>query len=84
MTTHELKIPYDDAMLASLGKTREEIEQHMRFVMAAKLFELGELSSGQGAKLCGMTRVRFLLKLHEVGVAVIDLDEDEIADEFRP
>ncbi len=83
VTTHELKVPYDDALLRSLGKTREEVEDHMRLAMAAKLFELGELSSGRAARLCGMTRVRFLLKLGEVGVSAIDLDDAEIEREMR-
>jgi hypothetical protein len=83
VTTHELKVAYDDALLRSLGKTREELEEHMRFVMAAKLFELGELTSGRAAKLCGMTRVRFLLKLGDIGVSPIDLDDGEIEREIR-
>jgi hypothetical protein len=47
--------------------------------MRSKLFELGRLSSGRAAQLCGMDRVTFLLSLHRVGVAAIDLDEPFIA-----
>ena len=36
------------------------------------------LSSGMAAKLAGMDSVSFLLSLHQYGVAMIDLDEDEL------
>ena len=32
--------------------------------------------------ICGMDRVTFLLSLHRVGVAAIDLDDRELDDEF--
>ncbi|MBI4537415.1 MAG: UPF0175 family protein [candidate division NC10 bacterium] len=51
--------------------------------VAAKLYELGRLSSGKSAELCGMDRVTFLLSLHRVGVPAIDLDEREMEEEFR-
>lgn len=46
--------------------------------MAVKLFEMKKLSSGMAAQLIGMDRVSFLLNLHHFGVAMIDLEEDEL------
>ncbi|QPB72171.1 UPF0175 family protein [Magnetovirga frankeli] len=47
--------------------------------MASKLYEMGKLSSGMAAQMLGMGRVEFLMQLGQYGVALIDLDEDELA-----
>ncbi len=47
--------------------------------MAVKLFEMKQLSSGIAASLVGMDRLSFLLNLHRFGVAMIDLEESELA-----
>lgn len=80
---HQLTIEYPDDLLVALGANREQFEQEARFALAAKLFELGRLSSGKAARLAGMDRVTFLLSLNRVGVAMLDLDETEMADERR-
>lgn len=81
--TGMVRVTLDDDDARLLGKSKEEAEAHLRFVMAAKLYELSEMTLGQAAQLCGMVRPRFMLKLHEVGVSVIDLDEAELKDELR-
>lgn len=79
----QLTIEYPDELLVALGANREQFEQEARFTLAAKLFELGRLSSGAAARLAQMDRVTFLLSLHRVGVAMLDMDEQEMADELR-
>lgn len=49
-----------------------------RFIFAALVFERGWLSSGKAALLAGLDRVTFLTNLHRVGIAVLDLDEEEL------
>lgn len=80
---HQLTIEYPDDLLVALGANREQFEQEARFALAAKLFEMGRLSSGKAARLAGMDRATFLLSLHRVGVAMLDLDEMEMEDERR-
>ena len=46
--------------------------------MAVKLFEMKRLPSGIAAELAGLDRVTFLMNLHQYGVAMIDLGEDEL------
>jgi len=79
----QLTIEYPDDLLVALGANRAQFEQEARFTLAAKLFELGRLSSGAAGRLAGMDRVTFLLSLHRVDVAMLDLDEREMADERR-
>lgn len=57
----------------------DEFAQEAKLAMAAKLFEMKRLSSGMAASLIGMDRVAFLAQLQRFGVAAIDLEEDELA-----
>jgi len=64
------------------GKSRAELEQRSKFLLALKYFELGEITSGQAARMAGMGRVAFWNEASKCGVAVIDMDEEEMALEF--
>jgi predicted HTH domain antitoxin len=74
----KLTIDYPENFPDAIGKTREQFEQEAKWAMAIKLFELKQLSSGMAAALIGVDRVTFLLKLNDYGVAMIDLNEDEL------
>jgi hypothetical protein len=50
--------------------------------MALKYFEPGEITSGQAARMAGMGRVAFLNEPSRSGVAVIDMNEEEMEREF--
>jgi len=76
-------IDFPDDLLAALGTTQDQFEQEAKFALAAKLYELGRLSSGKAARLAGLDRVTFLLSLHRIGVPMIDLDDRALADELR-
>jgi hypothetical protein len=51
-------------------------------LLALKFFELGELSAGQAAGMCGMSRVAFLFDAGRNGVPVADISDEEIDGEF--
>lgn len=78
-----LSIPYSDDLLIASGQSPEDLEHELRFLLAVKLFELRRLSLGKAAKLAGMQKVSFLDELGQLGVAVINLDDDQIQDELR-
>jgi predicted HTH domain antitoxin len=78
-----ITIECPDDLLIALATTREQFEHEARFLLAAKLFELGRISSGRAASLCGIDRPTFLSSLHRVGVAAIVLDEKEAQEELR-
>lgn len=79
--THQLNITYDDSVLLETSLSREEFEREATFLLAAKLYELGRLSSGKAAALCGKERVDFLLSLSRIGVAMSNLRLEDIDDE---
>jgi len=80
---HRLTIEYGDDVLFSSGLTRHEFDQEARFILAAKLYELGRLSSGQAAKLCGKGRVDFLYSLPRVGISMSNLRPEDIEAEVE-
>jgi predicted HTH domain antitoxin len=62
--------------------TPQEFLREAKLSMAVKLFEMKRLSSGMAASLIGMSRVEFLAELHRYGVAMIDLDQDDLAQDL--
>lgn len=62
--------------------TPQQFVQEAKLAMGIKLFEMKRLSSGMAASLVGMSRVAFLGELHRYGVAVIDLGDDELAEDI--
>jgi len=77
-----LTVTYPALLPDVLQESREQFEQEARTAMAVKLFELRRVSSGTAALLCGMDRVTFLLRLHEFGVAMIDMGSAELAEDL--
>ena len=78
-----LSIPYSEDLLIASGKSKEALEQELRFLLAVKLFELRRLSLGKAAELCGMKKINFMDEMGRMGIPVINLDDDQIRDELK-
>ena len=57
MVTIQIDLP--DEVLLALKETPEGLSQMIRMAAAAKLYELGKLSSGRAAELAGNTSCQF-------------------------
>jgi predicted HTH domain antitoxin len=68
-----LTIEYSDDLLKRLGISREKFPDQAKFLLAAKLYELGHLSSGEAATMAGLGRVDFLLSLNKIGIPMSNL-----------
>lgn len=79
---HNLSIPYTADLLVTSGKAPHELEEELRFLLAVKLFEMHRLSLGKAAEFCGMAKLRFMNELGRLGIPVINLSDDQIADEL--
>lgn len=71
-----LEIP--EEILISLKETPEEFSRDLLMLAAAKLYQMGKLSSGRAAHLAGIPKVSFLQSLGRYGVPVFDLTEEEL------
>ncbi len=77
----QLVIEYPRLLPDALPQTRADFDQEARMAMVVKLFARKRLSSGMAAQLAGLDRVTFLLALHLYGVAMVDLEEDELRED---
>ncbi len=78
---HELTIEYGDEVLVGLGLSPTEFAGEARLLLAAKLYEMGRLSSGQAARLAGLERVELLVSLPRLGVRGSNLEAGDAAAE---
>ena len=76
-------VEYPEELPGLLKMTEEQFAAEVRFLAAAKLFELGKLSSGKAAAMAGLGWVEFLHKLGEYGFYAINLDDEQIDAELR-
>ena len=83
MGTRELRIPYPEELPASAGQTPEEFEREVRFLVAAKLYELGRVTSARAANLADIGRVEFLDRLGSYRISVWNYDPDELEREIK-
>jgi predicted HTH domain antitoxin len=78
-SNREIEVHASESVVRSLGAGEDEL----RFLLVAKLIELGRVSVGRGAELCGIPLATFMEKLGAIGVPVINYGDDELDDELR-
>lgn len=81
--TKQAIISYPAGLPQSLKLSDGEFEKELRFLAAAKLFELGRLTAGKAARIAGMERLPFLYELARIGVPAINLRDEEIDAEIE-
>jgi len=78
-----LTIEYTDELLFTLGISNEQFSEEAKFLLAAKLYEMGKISSGQAARLAGKSRVEFLFSLARLNVPMSNLQAEDIKNELN-
>ncbi len=81
MSKITLSIP--DETLLALKVNPDQLGAELRLAAAVKLYELGRMSSGAAAKLAGVPRTVFLMRLADYGVDTFKLSEEELRQETR-
>jgi predicted HTH domain antitoxin len=76
-------IPYPEGLPQTLKLSDSEFAEEIRFLAAAKLFELGKISSGKAAKMAGVDKVTFLEKLGHYKRPAINIPAEEIEKEVE-
>ncbi len=83
MGTKTIEMQYPDDLPQAFGKTHKEFEQELKFLVAAKLYEMGGISSGKAAELAGLNRVFFLENLSRYRISVFNYSLKELNREIR-
>ncbi|MEW6572090.1 MAG: UPF0175 family protein [Bacillota bacterium] len=79
----EVCIPVPEGLPQALKMSEAEFTAEARFLLAAKLYELGRVSAGLAAELAGLDRLTFLASLARYGVPAINLRGEEITREIE-
>ncbi|MGB7209890.1 MAG: UPF0175 family protein [Pyrinomonadaceae bacterium] len=82
MAQNILTIEYSDDLLYRLGQSREGFSAEAKLLLAAKLYELGRLSSGEAAQFAGKSRVEFLFALNQLGIPMSNLRAEDLDNEL--
>lgn len=77
-----VEIEYPESIPAILNLSPEMFEKEAKFALAIKLYEMGRITSGQGARVAEVSRVEFLLNCMRYGAASVEWDQSEIDAEF--
>ena len=80
---HVLSLPYPDDLLITTGNGPQALEEELAFLLAVKLFEVRRLPLGKAAEFCRTGKLRFMFELGRMKVPVMNLDDDQIADELQ-
>ena len=78
-----LTISYPEELPQTLKLSDEEFAAEVRFLAAAKLYELGKTSAGKAAEMAGIDKVTFLFTLGRYRVPAINLQAEEVANELK-
>jgi len=55
----QVMMEFDESVLPALRKTREEFAEEVKFLAAAKWYEMGLVSQENAARIAGMNRLDF-------------------------
>lgn len=74
MAMRQIVVDVPEEVLLAEKMDAAQFGQELRTLAAAKLYELGRLSSGRAAELAGMSRVEFLLCLNRYRVFPLEAE----------
>lgn len=73
-----MEVLFPNELLVALKEEPEDFRQRVLLYTLGKLYELGRISGGFGAKILGCDRWEFYRLLSENGFAVIDYPDEEL------
>jgi predicted HTH domain antitoxin len=77
----QIKMEFNKDLLPILHKTPTEFASEIRFMAAAKWYELGMVSQERGAEIAGLSRHDFLFALSGINVSPYQYSADEVIKE---
>lgn len=83
MVLNKAVLKYPQGFPQMLKMSEGEFVEELRFLAAAKMYELGRLTAGKAAQLAEMKRLDFLYRLGAIGVPAINLRDEEVDAEIQ-
>ena len=78
MAVNKAVLTYPQGFPQMLKMSEGEFVEELRFLAAAKMYELGRLTAGKAAQLAEMKRLDFIYRLGAIGVPAINLRDEEV------
>ena len=78
----QVKMEFDESVLPALHKTQQEFAIEVRFLAAAKWYELGHVSQEKAAEIAGMNRLDFLLAVSGIGITPYQYTSEDVLKEI--
>ncbi|NUQ86606.1 MAG: UPF0175 family protein [Anaerolineales bacterium] len=83
MVFKKTTLTYPKGFPQMLKMSEGEFVEELRFLAAAKMYELGRLTAGKAAQLAEMKRLDFIYRLGTIGVPAINLRDEEVEAEVQ-
>lgn len=77
-----LTIEYPDSLPVLTNRSIADFEREAKLALVIKMYKLGRWSSGQAARVAGVSRARFPLECPRFHVTTVSWDDDEVEAEF--
>ncbi len=78
MAVNKAVLTYPQGFPQMLKMSEGEFVDELRFLAAAKMYELGRLTAGKAAQLAEMKRLDFIYRLGAISVPAINLRDEEV------
>ncbi|HZK08209.1 MAG TPA: UPF0175 family protein [Bacteroidales bacterium] len=84
MNTQTISIDFPADLFLALNETENEIKQHIKVLLAIRLYKLQKLTIGKAAQVAGLSRLQFetILSEHEIPISNLTI-EDVISDKEK-
>jgi predicted HTH domain antitoxin len=83
MEQEKITITIPSEILPMVAKKKGDVPIKVFEFLILELYRLGELSSGKAAQYLNMERFEFVRFASGMGIPFIDLDKDEISEDFK-
>jgi predicted HTH domain antitoxin len=83
MSMRTLEFRYPEDLPKAMGESPEAFERQIKFLVAARMYELGRISSGRAAELAGIQRVEFLNELGRHQISVFNFPLSDLEQEIQ-
>ncbi|MCB1193801.1 MAG: UPF0175 family protein [Leptospiraceae bacterium] len=78
-----ININVPETLLLKWDCSKEKLREETQKLIAIKFFELGFLTTGQAAEMCGMNRIDFMIELSSLGIPIVRMEKEEIQKEIE-
>ncbi len=84
MNTQKISIDFPSDLFLALNETENEVKQHIKVLLAIRLYKLQKLTIGKAAQVAGLSRLQFetILSEHEIPISNLTI-EDVILDKEK-